>query len=148
MSFFYKQVSNLQYEMLLLTDSISKEGGCWELRLSCGKRLFLTSYIADFKCLCTTLSANKHIIVIGCFWRQKNGIKSVHAWEIWEIPVKDSTFVLFNPCSPHPLPNVCEYKDTCGGGKHHTHVSENSSKVDQASCSHQQEKQGRHVNIL
>lgn len=35
--FFPHQVSNLQYEMLLLTDSISKEGGCWELRLRCGK---------------------------------------------------------------------------------------------------------------
>lgn len=34
------QVSNLQYEMLLLTDSISKEGGCWELRLRCGKPEF------------------------------------------------------------------------------------------------------------
>lgn len=53
LSLFCKQVSNLQYEMLLLTDSISKEGGCWELRLSCGKNLFLTStylylYIAHF----------------------------------------------------------------------------------------------------
>lgn len=37
---FSKQVSNLQYEMLLLTDSISKEGGCWELRLRCGKPNF------------------------------------------------------------------------------------------------------------
>ncbi|TWW56459.1 E3 ubiquitin-protein ligase UBR4 [Takifugu flavidus] len=36
-------VSNLQYEMLLLTDSISKEGGCWELRLSCALTLFLMS---------------------------------------------------------------------------------------------------------
>lgn len=36
-----QQVSNLQYEMLLLTDSISKEGGCWELRLRCGKSDFL-----------------------------------------------------------------------------------------------------------
>lgn len=59
-----------------------------------------------------------------------------------------SKIVLFIPCSPHPLPNVCEYKDTCCGGKHHTYVSENSSKVDQASCSHQQEKQGRRTNIL
>lgn len=40
---FSQQVSNLQYEMLLLTDSISKEGGCWELRLRCGKPDFLTS---------------------------------------------------------------------------------------------------------
>ena len=31
------QVSSLQYEMLLLTDSIAKEGGCWELRLRCGE---------------------------------------------------------------------------------------------------------------
>ncbi|KAK5619189.1 E3 ubiquitin-protein ligase ubr4 [Crenichthys baileyi] len=36
-------VSNLQYEMLLLTDSISKEGGCWELRLRCALSLFLMS---------------------------------------------------------------------------------------------------------
>ncbi|XP_045063212.1 E3 ubiquitin-protein ligase UBR4-like isoform X2 [Coregonus clupeaformis] len=34
-------VSSLQYEMLLLTDSISKEGGCWELRLRCALNLFL-----------------------------------------------------------------------------------------------------------
>ncbi|XP_028980055.2 E3 ubiquitin-protein ligase UBR4 isoform X4 [Esox lucius] len=34
-------VSSLQYEMLLLTDSISKEGGCWELRLRCALSLFL-----------------------------------------------------------------------------------------------------------
>lgn len=40
-----KQVSNLQYEMLLLTDSISKEGGCWELRLRCGKPNFFSSLI-------------------------------------------------------------------------------------------------------
>lgn len=33
-------VSSLQYEMLLLTDSISKEGGCWELRLRCGEFFF------------------------------------------------------------------------------------------------------------
>lgn len=45
MSLFSKQVSNLQYEMLLLTDSISKEGGCWELRLRCGKPYFLSSSI-------------------------------------------------------------------------------------------------------
>ena len=38
------QVSNLQYEMLLLTDSISKEGGCWELRLRCGT-LFIYVYL-------------------------------------------------------------------------------------------------------
>lgn len=79
MSLFYKQVSNLQYEMLLLTDSISKEGGCWELRLSCGRKIFLTSCIADFKYSCATLSANRHIIVLGCFWRQTNGIKTVYA---------------------------------------------------------------------
>ncbi|KAM6976924.1 E3 ubiquitin-protein ligase UBR4 [Aplochiton taeniatus] len=36
-------VSSLQYEMLLLTDSISKEGGCWELRLRCALSLFLMS---------------------------------------------------------------------------------------------------------
>lgn len=59
-----------------------------------------------------------------------------------------SKIVLFNLCSPHPLPHVCEYKDTCCSGKHHTYVSENSSKVDQASGSHQQEKQGRCTNIL
>uniref|UniRef100_A0A3B4FTU0 Ubiquitin protein ligase E3 component n-recognin 4 n=1 Tax=Pundamilia nyererei TaxID=303518 RepID=A0A3B4FTU0_9CICH len=41
--FFPHQVSNLQYEMLLLTDSISKEGGCWELRLRCALSLFLMS---------------------------------------------------------------------------------------------------------
>ena len=41
------QVSNLQYEMLLLTDSISKEGGCWELRLRCG-----TLVIYRFHLLC------------------------------------------------------------------------------------------------
>lgn len=35
--FFLPQVSSLQYEMLLLTDSIAKEGGCWELRLRCGE---------------------------------------------------------------------------------------------------------------
>lgn len=29
--------SSLQYEMLLLTDSISKEDSCWELRLRCGE---------------------------------------------------------------------------------------------------------------
>uniref|UniRef100_A0A672LJA4 Ubiquitin protein ligase E3 component n-recognin 4 n=1 Tax=Sinocyclocheilus grahami TaxID=75366 RepID=A0A672LJA4_SINGR len=34
-------VSSLQYEMLLLTDSIAKEGGCWELRLRCALSLFL-----------------------------------------------------------------------------------------------------------
>uniref|UniRef100_A0A673LQI7 E3 ubiquitin-protein ligase UBR4-like n=1 Tax=Sinocyclocheilus rhinocerous TaxID=307959 RepID=A0A673LQI7_9TELE len=34
-------VSSLQYEMLLLTDSIAKEGGCWELRLRCALNLFL-----------------------------------------------------------------------------------------------------------
>lgn len=45
MSLFSKQVSNLQYEMLLLTDSISKEGGCWELRLRCGKPDFLILFI-------------------------------------------------------------------------------------------------------
>lgn len=57
--------------------------------------------------------------------------------------VKDAlNFALFHCCSPHTVPNVCEYKDTRCGGKHHTHVSENSSKVDQASRSHQQEKQG------
>ncbi|XP_039612074.1 E3 ubiquitin-protein ligase UBR4 isoform X4 [Polypterus senegalus] len=33
--------SSLQYEMLLLTDSIAKEGGCWELRLRCALSLFL-----------------------------------------------------------------------------------------------------------
>lgn len=33
----FHQVSSLQYEMLLLTDSIAKEGGCWELRLRCGE---------------------------------------------------------------------------------------------------------------
>nr|XP_033777630.1 E3 ubiquitin-protein ligase UBR4 isoform X4 [Geotrypetes seraphini] len=33
--------SSLQYEMLLLTDSISKEDGCWELRLRCALSLFL-----------------------------------------------------------------------------------------------------------
>lgn len=46
------QVSNLQYEMLLLTDSISKEGGCWELRLRCGKLLyrpFFSRYLFCFK---------------------------------------------------------------------------------------------------
>lgn len=31
------QASSLQYEMLLLTDSISKEDSCWELRLRCGE---------------------------------------------------------------------------------------------------------------
>lgn len=96
-----------------------------------------------------TLSANKHIIVLGCFWRQKMEL-NLYTLErfdrfLWKTRVK---FVLFNPCSPHPLPNVCEYKDTSCGGKHHAHVSENSSKVDQASCSHQQEKQGRCTNIL
>lgn len=45
MSLCFEQVSNLQYEMLLLTDSISKEGGCWELRLRCGKPDFFTSSI-------------------------------------------------------------------------------------------------------
>lgn len=44
---FCQQVSNLQYEMLLLTDSISKEGGCWELRLRCGKPDFPDS-MPDF----------------------------------------------------------------------------------------------------
>nr|XP_023697265.1 E3 ubiquitin-protein ligase UBR4 [Paramormyrops kingsleyae] len=34
-------VSSLQYEMQLLTDSIAKEGGCWELRLRCALSLFL-----------------------------------------------------------------------------------------------------------
>uniref|UniRef100_W5MAW8 Ubiquitin protein ligase E3 component n-recognin 4 n=1 Tax=Lepisosteus oculatus TaxID=7918 RepID=W5MAW8_LEPOC len=34
-------VVSLQYEMLLLTDSIAKEGGCWELRLRCALSLFL-----------------------------------------------------------------------------------------------------------
>lgn len=53
----------------------------------------------------------------------------------------------FHCCSPHTVPNVCEYKDTRCGGKHHTHVSENSSKVDQASRSHQQEKQGTQINV-
>ncbi|KAG8431951.1 hypothetical protein GDO86_019058 [Hymenochirus boettgeri] len=33
--------SSLQYEMLLLTDSISKEDSCWELRLRCALSLFL-----------------------------------------------------------------------------------------------------------
>ncbi|XP_031761327.1 E3 ubiquitin-protein ligase UBR4 isoform X1 [Xenopus tropicalis] len=33
--------SSLQYEMLLLTDSISKEDNCWELRLRCALSLFL-----------------------------------------------------------------------------------------------------------
>ncbi|XP_064423992.1 E3 ubiquitin-protein ligase UBR4 [Latimeria chalumnae] len=33
--------SGLQYEMLLLTDSISKEDACWELRLRCALSLFL-----------------------------------------------------------------------------------------------------------
>ncbi|KAM9298998.1 E3 ubiquitin-protein ligase UBR4 [Gastrophryne carolinensis] len=33
--------SGLQYEMLLLTDSISKEDSCWELRLRCALSLFL-----------------------------------------------------------------------------------------------------------
>lgn len=44
------QVSNLQYEMLLLTDSISKEGGCWELRLRCGK-LMHRPYFSRY-CIC------------------------------------------------------------------------------------------------
>uniref|UniRef100_A0A8C5JL41 Ubiquitin protein ligase E3 component n-recognin 4 n=1 Tax=Junco hyemalis TaxID=40217 RepID=A0A8C5JL41_JUNHY len=35
------QASSLQYEMLLLTDSISKEDSCWELRLRCALSLFL-----------------------------------------------------------------------------------------------------------
>ncbi|XP_075046927.1 E3 ubiquitin-protein ligase UBR4 isoform X4 [Mixophyes fleayi] len=35
--------SSLQYEMLLLTDSISKEDSCWELRLRCALSLFLMS---------------------------------------------------------------------------------------------------------
>lgn len=45
------QASSLQYEMLLLTDSISKEDSCWELRLRCGefKRLVWKLY---FKMLC------------------------------------------------------------------------------------------------
>lgn len=34
------QASSLQYEMLLLTDSISKEDSCWELRLRCGESCF------------------------------------------------------------------------------------------------------------
>ncbi|XP_078094991.1 E3 ubiquitin-protein ligase UBR4 isoform X5 [Mustelus asterias] len=33
--------SSLQYEMLLLTDSISKEDACWELRLRCALSLYL-----------------------------------------------------------------------------------------------------------
>ncbi|KAJ7306602.1 hypothetical protein JRQ81_009992 [Phrynocephalus forsythii] len=33
--------SSLQYEMLLLTDSIAKEDSCWELRLRCALSLFL-----------------------------------------------------------------------------------------------------------
>uniref|UniRef100_A0A8C5WBA2 Ubiquitin protein ligase E3 component n-recognin 4 n=1 Tax=Leptobrachium leishanense TaxID=445787 RepID=A0A8C5WBA2_9ANUR len=33
--------SSLQYEMLLLTDSIAKEDACWELRLRCALSLFL-----------------------------------------------------------------------------------------------------------
>lgn len=38
------QASSLQYEMLLLTDSISKEDSCWELRLRCGEfRAFIHS---------------------------------------------------------------------------------------------------------
>lgn len=64
------------------------------------------------------------------------------------INVKDAVnFALFHSCSPHAVPNVCEYKDTRCGGKHHTYVSKNSSKVDQASRSHQQEKQGTQINM-
>lgn len=37
------QASSLQYEMLLLTDSISKEDSCWELRLRCGECSIPTS---------------------------------------------------------------------------------------------------------
>lgn len=51
------QASSLQYEMLLLTDSISKEDSCWELRLRCGelKQLKVKAsikYCAQIHALC------------------------------------------------------------------------------------------------
>lgn len=106
-----KQVSNLQYEMLLLTDSISKEGGCWELRLRCGK----------------------------------HQIPHPKTWFISKIVLYTKSFTLLFPFCPHSpqfVPHVCEYKDACCCGKHHTHVPENPTEAYQAPCSHQQEKQG------
>lgn len=50
----------------------------------------------------------------------------------------------FYPHSSQSVPHVCQYKDTCRSGKHHSHVPENPAKADQAPCSHQQEKQGKY----
>uniref|UniRef100_A0A3B3SK32 Ubiquitin protein ligase E3 component n-recognin 4 n=1 Tax=Paramormyrops kingsleyae TaxID=1676925 RepID=A0A3B3SK32_9TELE len=63
-------VSSLQYEMQLLTDSIAKEGGCWELRLRCGEsgclagvwaaRDFCSPPITLHQCLRFTLPSLSH----------------------------------------------------------------------------------------
>lgn len=54
----------------------------------------------------------------------------------------------FHPRSPQFVPHVRQYKDTCRGGEHHSHVPENPSEAHQAPCSHQQEKQGLYATTL